>query len=192
MSQSEDLITSLIPKQLGVTTLTRLFQDLLREKVSIRNVGSILQAISENCASDGNLDYPLGELRYSGLLASVRRTLRHQISRSLPQADGEISAWELAPEIDRILSQSLVSGSPLSPQFVESVLNSFEGFESEEESPIILCSPRARSLLSQLLRRSERGAWVLSPEEISEELRVSIRGEFLSHALGEEPLRRAA
>ena len=189
---SEDLINNLLPKHISVTTLTRVFLDLLDEGLSIRNLRSILQAIAENCQNAGDLEYPLSEGRYLLLLSAVRRGLRQQFSLLLPRVEGRIQLYELSSQVDRLLSQCLLTSSPIAPSLQEKTLEEFERLSGECPQAVVLSTSHSRHLLGKMLSRVGRPVWVVSPEELPDDLPVVMRGEFLGELSELASVRRAA
>ena len=175
----EDLVTSMVPKLVSVTTLTRLLRDLVAELVSVRSMKSVLQGIAEHCLVEGALEYPLSEVKYLGLLANVRVFLRRQIAASLPRSAGQVDVWELSSDVGDVLERAVLAGCPIDPGLADNLLQTV----SELPGPaVLLCSRGSRKLVANVLRSAGCTAFVLSPEELVDERDVGILGQILAPA----------
>ncbi len=172
---SEDLVSSIIPKQIPVTLLTRILRDLAVEGVSVRNLKTILQALGEFCLSSGAPEVTLHEGKYSQMLAFVRSKLKRQIAKTLAADDEQLKVWELAPRLDRLLAQATAGGLPPSSSLIDPVLSSLRGLP-QGAVPIVLCSPLARRAMAQLGRASEINLRAVAAGELPENWKIEFLG----------------
>jgi type III secretion protein V len=183
----EDLITFLIPKQISVTELTALMRQLVRERVSIRSVSTILQSVAEHyvhgikqtalknsvktvgdlAGNDSNLD----------LLADVRRGLSRQICTAAADRT-TILAITLNPEIDHLLTKCCLLQIDPALKIIEGLLSEIRQYHEHHRTLTIICTRYSRKLLADLLIDDGIGAYVLSGEELSREFTLSLVGEL--------------
>lgn len=139
--QLEDRIASLIPRMLTVTELTVILRELVQERITIRPLGKILQAILEHV--DG---CPPGGQGASGLrspterrevVAAVRIALARYISREVAGADNSIEVWRIDEELE-MLARALWGGDgevPLLPEIEERIGEQLQQMEGGPEPP---------------------------------------------------------
>jgi flagellar biosynthesis protein FlhA len=169
------VVDELVPGLLGPGAVHRVLQNLLAERVSIRNLTTIFEALAEAAPSTKDPDI---------LTEYVRAGLARQISHQYRDADGVLWCATLAPELERRLQEAMVRGergtrllpSPgLSDDLVRSVngrLTSANG----GDRPVLLCTAAVRPYLKRYLERFLPRLVVLSHNEITPETRVKSIG----------------
>ena len=211
---AEDLIHSVVPQMISVTALTTILRELVHERVSVRELSAILQSIAEwhvagekgkitsvvrpsvengvvpqlQALSVGRAA-PASEMKE--LLADVRIGLRRAVSRSIADPSWNVSGWVLAPEVDHFLSKVAFAGSPLEPtlaeQLIQSTKTKTQGIKKGEVA-VILTTKYARSTLAALIREDCPHARVIAFEELSREVRLSVRGKITLRELEEDSI----
>jgi len=170
------VIEDLIPGLLSFAVCLKILKNLLRENVSIRDLKTILESISEVASFQKD---PLQ------LTEHVRGALGRQITKKLAQADGELQLITLDRHIEESIAGGILQtdqGQQLSldPEFVRSFVSELQAqaIEAAQTSgqAIILCSPVIRAHLKQLLDRFIPNIVVLSHQEISPQLKVKSLG----------------
>jgi flagellar biosynthesis protein FlhA len=160
------LVEELIPKLLTLGELQRVLQALLREQVSIRDLGTILEGLIEAAAAN---KHPVA------LVEAARQALSRALVRPLLAPDGELKVVTL----DASIEEECVRGANLQPgQITSSALqvsvarkvldglrNSF-GPEISSAPPILLCASPGRFYLRRLLEPFLPKIVVVSPAEI--------------------------
>ncbi len=171
------LIDELIPEKVPVDTLLAVLRLLLDERVSIRNLPLILEAISE--------------VRHSGappemIAEHVRHRLGFQLVAELRRPDGTIPLVQLAPEWEQAFQQYEVEGErgqsdvALPPEefnrLARSVADKISHANEQGASPAVVTSTRRRRFLRTVLKAKGIPAPVLSFEEIGLEARPALVG----------------
>ncbi len=173
------IIEELIPDLLGLGTIQRVLQNLLRENVSIRDMNTILETMADIAQYTKMPDI---------LTEHVREALSRNISRQYQTDDGTIPIMTLDQSIENTIAQSIQEtgqGSylgidPVSGEaIITAVENSLETFSMFNYQPLILCSPIVRPHLKRLTERAVSNLVVLSHNEISPDVRIESLG-FIS------------
>jgi flagellar biosynthesis protein FlhA len=160
------LVEELIPKLLTLGELQRVLQALLREQVSIRDLGTILEALIETAATN---KHPVA------LVEAARQVLSRGLVRPLLSADGELKVVTLDGAIEeectRVgnLAPTQVPSSALQISVARRVLDSLQasfGKEINTAPPVLLCASPGRFYLRRLLEPFLPKVVVLSPAEI--------------------------
>ncbi len=175
------LVEDLVPKALPMATLVRVLQNLLQEGIPIRNMRTIAETLADHATSSQDAD---------ALTAAVRVSLRRLISQQIAGMTEEMPVITLEPELERLLLQSLTTGSQLGvglePGFAERIQRSlFETVQRQEtigQPAILLVNPQLRPWLAKLFIHSIPGLHVLAYNEVVENKRIrviaSIGGEL--------------
>ena len=160
------MVEELIPAVLSVGELQKVLAGLLRERVPIRDLATILDAVAD---ASRQTKEPLF------LVEAVRHALARTITGRFRGQDGQIHAAALSPGLDARLGQALVVqpgyvGLDLPAaevrSLVESVDKALKRLAGEGRQPVILCSTRIRLGLRTLLERHVPNLAVLSYEEL--------------------------
>lgn len=160
------LVDELIPKLLTLGELQRVLQALLREQVSIRDLGTILEALIEAAAVN---KHPVS------LVEAARQALSRALVRPLLSADGELKVVTLDTAIEEEcaragnLQPSQIASSSLQVSVARKVLDSLRasfGTEVSNAPPVLLCSSPGRFYLRRLLEPFLPKVVVVSPAEI--------------------------
>ncbi|MFT8988871.1 MAG: flagellar biosynthesis protein FlhA [Gluconobacter albidus] len=176
----QKLVADLVPSQVSVSIIQRVLQSLLDEKVSIRDLTGILEAIQEG--------YGQGFKTVAALVAHVRIRLARQISSSVMNAQGYIPVLSLSPEWELAAYESLsasieekqINFSPSQMQrFVSSLKYSFESSSKEGRIPVILTSRNLRLPLRRIVERIQPTVSVLSQEELFSRAKIINSGTIL-------------
>ncbi len=170
-------------KKLSIGEIQKVLQNLLRERVSIRNMVTILETLASY--SDYTKDIGL-------LTEYVRVALARQICREYADKNNTLSVITVDPEIETIIRSSIhedpVEGRIVSldpdthREVLDSLLGSYAKARSAGFAPVYLVSPHIRSVLFTLLEREVPDPVVLSYNEIVPEIRVNVIGTALLRA----------
>ena len=175
--EQQKLVAEIVPAQISVAGIQRVLQNLLNERVSIRDLPAILEGISEACAITRNV-----------LLISehVRSRLARQISDSVVDDNGVIPLVTLSPEWEQEFADSLIGQGEdrqlsMAPsrlqEFIGAVRDSFEGFAMAGETPILLTSPSVRPYVCSIVDRFRPMTLVMSQNEIHAEAKIRTVGQ---------------
>jgi flagellar biosynthesis protein FlhA len=160
------LVEEIIPGLLSVGEVQKVLAGLLRERIPIRDLASILDAVAD---ASRQTKEPLF------LVEAVRHALARTITGRFRAADGQIHAAAISPTLDARLGQALVVqpgyvGLDLPAHevrsLVEAVDRSLKRLTGEGRHPVLLCSTRIRLGLRSLLERHAPQLAVLSYEEL--------------------------
>jgi flagellar biosynthesis protein FlhA len=167
LSESHPKLTDeLIPKLLSLGEVQKVLQQLLREQVSIRDLGSILETLVETASFNKN---PIA------LVEAVRHTLGRALIRPLLNDQGELKVVTLdtAIEDECMRGSNLQLGQAVStPQQVTLARRVLDGLrtnfgkEISAAPPVLLCSSPGRYYLRRLLEPFIPRIVVISPGEI--------------------------
>jgi flagellar biosynthesis protein FlhA len=167
------LLEDLIPEKVPVDLLMQVLRLLLEERVSIRNLPLILEAIAEA----RSLGQP------EAVCEHVRQRLGFQLVAELKRDDGTIPLIQLAPEWEKIFAQYQLEGMrdiALPPDQFSRLANGLaERFNRASESgtyPALVTSTLRRRFLKTVLGAKGLSAPVLSFEEIGLEARPAMVG----------------
>jgi flagellar biosynthesis protein FlhA len=160
------LVDELIPKLMSLGEVQKVLQQLLREQVSIRDLGSILETLLETASFNKN---PIA------LVEAARHTLGRALIRPLLNEAGELKVVTL----DTAIEEECMRGSNLQPNQVISTPNQVAlarkiidglrahlGKDVSAAPPVILCSSPGRYYLRRLLEPFIPRIVVISPGEI--------------------------
>jgi flagellar biosynthesis protein FlhA len=160
------LVEELVPKLMTLGEVQKILQQLLREQVSIRDLGTILETLVETAASNKN---PVV------LVEAVRHTLGRALVRPLLDERGELRVVTVDRAIEEECARSLnpqpataLQGA-LQPNTARRVcdgLRSLFGDQVVTAPPILLCQSPARFQLRRLLEPFLPKIVVLAPTEI--------------------------
>ena len=160
------LADELIPKLLSLGEVQKVLQQLLREQVSIRDLGSILETLVDTASFNKN---PIA------LVEAVRHTLGRALIRPLLDDQGELKVVTLDTAIEdectrgSNLQASQTSSTPQQVTLARRVLDGLRtnfGKEISAAPPILLCSSPGRYYLRRLLEPFIPRIVVISPGEI--------------------------
>ncbi|WP_420835467.1 flagellar biosynthesis protein FlhA [Pantoea septica] len=156
------MVEELIPEIITLTQFHKVLQNLLAEQVSIRDMRTILETLAEYAPVQKECDE---------LTAQVRIKLGRAITQQWFQNSSELEVIGLDTGLEKLLMQSLQTGSALEPGIAENLLSQTEIAIQKQESfglpPVLLVSQPLRMMLSRFLRRTCPQLVVLSTMEIS-------------------------
>jgi flagellar biosynthesis protein FlhA len=145
------LLDELVPKLMTLGEVQRVLQQLLREQVSIRDLGTILETLVEAAAINKN---PVS------LVEACRQALGRALIKPLLDDQGALKVVTLDPRIEEELNQAFTPKLPaagtlaLQPTFIRRLLEGLRklvGENVEVATPVILCSVNTRFHLRRLL-----------------------------------------
>lgn len=172
-SQDPTLVNDLVPAIISTSDLRKIFVNLIREKVSIKDVIFIFERLCDFARFSKEPDI---------LSERLRASLGRQICLSNATEDKVLYAVTLSQEWEKILDDScqrtelgtMFLLNPLQVQeLIESTANTLmRSHQAIGKQPVILCSPRIRLPLYQLLERHIPTATVISYSELITDIRV--------------------
>jgi flagellar biosynthesis protein FlhA len=169
------VIEDLVPKLLNLSTVQKVLQNLLRERVSIRDSVSILESMGEAAQITKN---PVLLTEY------VRQSIRRTLVKPFLSPNGEIAGYFLNSDLERTLERSVEhtehnSSLSMDPQKIRDVVNSVSRkFDRPEASGVIVTTAGCRFFLRQVLETNFRNLTVISHSEIPSEVFVRALGSI--------------
>jgi len=176
--EHQKLISDLIPAQISMSGVQRVLQNLLAERVSIRDLPAILEGVSEACGYTRNVNH---------ITEHVRARLSRQISDSVADAEGVIQLLALSPEWEQAFAESLrgegddrqLAMAPTKlQQFINTVRQQFERHAMRGETPVLLTSPGIRPFVRSIVERFRPVTVVMSQNEIYARARIKTVGQI--------------
>jgi len=163
------LVEDLVPKLLSLPVLQRVFQNLLRERVSIRDATSILEALGEAAAATHN---PIL------LTEFVRQSIRRGVIKPYVNRAGELPAYFLDAASERAIESAVEHGEQTShlnasPDVIRNLVSSVERCIPRPDAPtVMITGSGSRYFVRQLIENSMPNLFVLSHNEIPPELKI--------------------
>jgi flagellar biosynthesis protein FlhA len=176
--EHQELIKEIVPTQISTTGIQRVLQLLLAERVSIRDLGAILEAISEVA----------GAVRDPRLVTEhVRSRLGRQICAQHTAPQGHLPIITLSPAWEDAFAQSIVGEGEarhlaMQPsklqEFVLGLRDSFEQAAREGEMPVLVSSSMARMHVRAIVERFRPATAVMAQGEIHPRARLKTVGSL--------------
>jgi len=169
----EELVDEVIPTLLKRHEVRKILQNLLRERVSIRNLPLIFETIAEHAEKISDLDL---------LTEKVRRNLGRQISQSLLSEDGRIHAVAIDPQLEEKFADSIREGEEryiaINPEvlrsFVESLNKALEQLMKKGYLPVLVVSGSIRLYVYRLVSRYIPSISVVAYEEVPDDIELVV------------------
>ena len=164
------LVEELVPKIVSVGDVQRVLRQLLRERVPIRDLATILEAIADSATITKDTD---------AIVEGVRAALGRSICRVHQSDKGDLPAISFAPSLEERLIQAIVrteQGAVLAidPNEAQNLAGRIaRAIESAVAQPVLLCTPALRPHLWRLFSRVLPQVGVLSHNEIPPHVRVT-------------------
>ncbi|MDH4385201.1 MAG: flagellar biosynthesis protein FlhA [Caulobacter sp.] len=175
-SEQKKLADDLIPSVISASTLQRVLQALLRERVSIRDLATILEGIAEAAPHTSSL---------TQLTEAVRAKLGRQLCWANRGDDGSLPIVTLSPDWEGAFADSLIgtgedkqlSMAPSRLQdFIRAVRESFERAALAGDAAVLLTSPQVRPYVRSIIERFRGQTVVMSQSEIHPRVRLRTVG----------------
>jgi len=174
----QKLIADLIPNLISVGGLQRVLQNLLTERISIRDLPSILEGVAEACGYSRNV---------SAITEHVRARLSRQISTSQINDEGILSMITMSVEWEQAFSEAIVgegderrlSMAPTKLQeFIRAIRTTFERHAMAGEVPVLLTSPAIRPFVRSIIERFRPSTVVMSQNEVYAKTQIRTLGQI--------------
>jgi len=172
-SESPKLVEDLVPKQLPLSTLQRVLQNLLEEGVNIRDMRTIIETLAEHAPRNQE---PLV------LTSQVRIALGRAIIQQLYPGGNEMQVMALEPGLERVLGQALQGGggdaSGIEPGLADTLMRETATASQRQEDlglpPVLLVPGNVRWLLSRFLRRVVPQLKVIANAEVPDSRTIKV------------------
>jgi flagellar biosynthesis protein FlhA len=166
------LVEELIPTLLPLGTVVRILGNLLKEGIPIRDLRSILEAVSDHAALTKDPDV---------LTEAARQALARTITRQYQLPDGTLPVITLDPRLDRTLAEQVATLPPggalnldptLSHKLLTALKQAAERVAARGQQPVVLCSPAVRRHLRRLTDRILHSVPVMGLNEVDALVRL--------------------
>jgi flagellar biosynthesis protein FlhA len=170
--QTPKLVEDLTPKLLPLSVVVRVLQSLLAERVPLRQMRQIVEAL---------LDHAAHTQDPAVLTAAVRTALGRFIVQELNGMNAELPVYTLAPALERVLQDSVSGqGAALEPGLAERLHHNLSECVTRQEGrgePAVLLVPgQIRASIARLVRHSVPQLAVLAYGEVPEDKRLRLVG----------------
>jgi flagellar biosynthesis protein FlhA len=165
------LIEDLVPKVVSLGEIQRVMRQLLRERVPVKDLSTVLEAIGDAAVATKDID---------ALTEAARATLGRAICKQYQTDKGELPVISLAPALEERLLQSVVrtdQGMVLAvdPNDAQRLATKIaKVLETAVAQPVLLCTPGLRPHFWRLFARVLPHVAVLSHNEVPSHVRVTV------------------
>ena len=175
-AEQKKLVEDLVPSVVSSTTIQRVLQALLKERVSIRDLGAILEGIAEAAPHTTSI---------TNLVEAVRARLARQLCWQNKAEDGALPIITLSPDWEQAFAEALIGGGEdkqlaLAPSklqdFIRAVREAFERAAVAGEAAVLLTGPQIRPYVRSIIERFRGQTVVMSQNEIHPKARLKTVG----------------
>jgi flagellar biosynthesis protein FlhA len=176
-AEHKKLVEDLIPSQITITGVQRVLQSLLGERVSIRDLPTILEGIAEAVSRTSTT---------MQITEHVRSRLSRQICAANTTGAGYLPLIALSPMWEAAFSEALIGGGEdkqlaMAPsklqEFIQGVRARFDSAANEADIPVLLTSPMIRPYVRSIVERFRSQTFVMSQNEIHPGARLRTLGQ---------------
>jgi flagellar biosynthesis protein FlhA len=170
------VVEELIPDLLSIGELQKVLQNLLREKVPIKDIVTIMESLADNAKNTRDLEV---------LTEYVRFALARTICNQVVDENRTITVVTLDPVIEEIIAnntQKSVQGSfpTVDPDTTTKILtgikNTVESVYFYNNQPLILVSPNIRTVFRKLIEMVFPHIMVISLNEVPNDVQINSEG----------------
>lgn len=176
-ADQKKLADDLIPSVVTTATVQRVLQALLKERVSIRDLPAILEALGEAAAHTKSI---------TNMVEHVRSRLARQLCWQNRSEDGSLPIVTLSHDWENAFASSLVGQGEdrqltMAPsalqEFIRTVRDTFERVSMTGEVAVLLTSPNIRPFVRSIVERFRANTVVMSQNEIHPKVRLKTVGQ---------------
>jgi len=165
-------VEELTPKALSISVITRVFQNLLSEGVSLRDLRTIASSLLESSGTHQDPDT---------LTASVRAALARHLGHLICGSSANLPLITLDPSLEQMLQSATAQGGggmPIEPALAEAVQTELREearrLEDQDRPVVLVVQPGLRTWVSRWLRPVVERLHVLSYNEIPDNKQLEI------------------
>jgi flagellar biosynthesis protein FlhA len=175
--QYQKLLGDLVPQRISTAGIQRVLQGLLAERVSIRDLPLVLEAVGEAVQFTQNAVF---------IIEHVRARLARQITMAATGPGGYVPLLTLSPDWEQAFAESLVGQGDerqlaMAPSrlqdFIRSLRDAFEQQAMRGELPVLITSPAIRPYVRSIVERFRPSTVVLSQNEIHPKAKLRTLGQ---------------
>ena len=176
--EHQKLVADVVPSQITVGGLQRVLQNLIGERISIRDMPGILEGVAEASAFTRNLTM---------ITEHVRSRIARQISEANTNSQGVLPLLTLSPESEQAFQESLIGGDDerqlsMAPtklqEFINAVREAYERHAMMGEMPVLLTSPQIRPYVRSIIERFRPSTMVMSQNEVHPKAKIKTLGQI--------------
>ncbi|MDD5722903.1 MAG: flagellar biosynthesis protein FlhA [Syntrophales bacterium] len=170
------IVRELVPNVIPLGTLQKVLQRLLKEKVPIRDLLTILETLADYVPVTKNVEV---------LTGYVRQSLSRTITSQYLDGEGNMTVVMVSPDVEDGINKSVQrteneSFIAADPNFIQKMVIGFQEFvkifADRGLQPVILCSPNTRVYMRRILERFFPHVAVLSHNEITHDITIKSLG----------------
>jgi flagellar biosynthesis protein FlhA len=168
-AENPKVVEDLVPKLLPLAAVQRVLQNLLRERVSIRDSVTIMEALGEAAPTTRN---PILLTEY------VRQAMRRLLVKPYLNGKGELPAFLLDASLEQAVESAVEHGEQnshltLGPQVIRDLLRRIGGKVGNPETPVaVIASTGSRYFFRQMSEPTLKNVAFISHNEIPVEIKV--------------------
>ncbi len=171
------LVDDIVPSQITISTIQRVLKNLLRERIAVRDLPTILEGIAEACGHSQNPTL---------ITEHVRSRLARQISSTVAGDTGYVPLITLSPDWEQSFAEAIIgqgdeaqlSMAPSKLQeFIAAVRETFDRLAMMGETPALLTSPPIRPYVRSVVERFRPATMVISQNEIHPRVKIKTLGQ---------------
>ncbi len=167
------LVEDLVPKMLPLGTVVKVLQNLLEERVPIRDIRGIAETLAESAATSQEP---------AALTASVREDQSRLIVQNINELQDELQVITLNPQLEQLLLKSIQGGAGagmgfepgLADRLQKAIADSAQQQEAMGRTPVLLVAQEMRALLARFVRHLVPSLRVLAYNEVPDDKQVRI------------------
>ena len=176
-AEHKKLVEDLVPAQISINGVQRVLQTLLSERVSIRDLPTILEGIAEAVGHTKNALY---------IAEHVRARLARQLCNQHLASGNYLPLVALSPAWEQAFAESIVGQGEdrqlaMAPsqlqQFIHTMRERFDEAAQRSEAPVLLTSPQVRPFVRSIVERFRPQTVVMSQNEIHPSVRLRTLGQ---------------
>lgn len=170
------VVEELIPDLMTIGEVQAVLQNLLKEKVAIKDRVTIFETLADHARNTKDIEL---------LTEYVRMAMSRSICSELTDENNSIVVAILSPEVENIVSTNLqrsVNGTypAITPDITNSIFASIQGIIEEVDfnnnRPIILVSPKIRAPFRKLVEMVFPQVTILSLNEVPNDIQIKAQG----------------
>jgi flagellar biosynthesis protein FlhA len=174
----QKLVEDIVPGLISVSGVQRVLQSLLNERISIRDLSTILEGIAEIAAPGRSVQM---------ITEHVRSRLSRQLCAAHLGPDGNLPLLTLGPQWERDFAEAMVGEGEnrhlaMAPsrlqQFIAGVQQAYEKAAQQGELPVLITSPSIRPHVRSIIERFRPQTVVMSQNEVHPRVRLKTVGSI--------------
>jgi flagellar biosynthesis protein FlhA len=176
--EQSELVKDIVPSQINISGVQRVLQILLAERISIRDLSTVLEGIADGLPSTRN----------AAMLAEhVRARLSRQLCAQHVTSAGTLPIIALTAKWEQTFAESIVGQGDdrnlaMQPskltEFINLVRDKFEQAAKDGEAPVLVTSPGIRPFVRGIIERFRAQTSVLAQSEIHPRVRLKTVGSI--------------